>query len=66
MHPEKHRWAYDEIELTQMLKETGFVKIKRKKAGQSSIKEWKEPGMELDEKGNEWKPNSLILEAVKP
>lgn len=65
-HPEKHRWAYDEIELSQMLKETGFVKIERKKAGQSSIKEWKEPGMELDEKGNEWKPNSLILEAVKP
>lgn len=64
--PEKHRWAYDEIELSQILKETGFVKIKRRKAGQSLIKGWKEPGMELDNMGNEWKPNSLILEAFKP
>jgi len=64
--PEKHRWAYDEFELSQILRDIGFVKIQRKPAGKSLIRGWKEPGIEIHKDGKEWKPNSLILEAMKP
>jgi len=64
--PEKHRWAYDGIQLSQMLADTGFVQIKQKLPGKTLIRGWREPGIEIHQDGKEWKPNSLILEAIKP
>jgi len=63
---EIHRFMYDEFNLCAKLAQAGFKKIKRKKAGDSKIVGFQKDHFEILPNGMERKPNSLIIESVKP
>lgn len=62
---ETHQWTYDRISLAQLLKELQYKNVTVQAYNTSSIPDWNEIGLDLDEFGNEYKPGSLYMEAEK-
>jgi predicted SAM-dependent methyltransferase len=63
---EVHQWMYDSFSLSQLLKEAGFIKIKKRCATSSYNKKWKTFNLDTDYKGVVFKPDSLYMEAIRP
>lgn len=61
-----HLWMYDRINLELLLRETGFVNIKKLEYNNSDIRKWNEYGLDINEDGTQYKKRSLFLEATKP
>jgi len=62
---ETHQWMYDEANLGQLLETCGFDDVRRVSHDESSVPDWAAYGLDLDEAGNEYKPGSLYVEAVR-
>ena len=60
---ETHQWMYDELNLSQILITAGFINIKIHRYNTSSCIELLE--LDIDEFGNQYKPDSMYVEAVK-
>ena len=60
-----HKWMYDRINLSWLLKEVGYRKITIQRYNTSNIKNWDKFALDIDEFGNECKPGSLYAEAFK-
>jgi SAM-dependent methyltransferase len=62
---ETHQWMYDRINLSTLLVSLGYKNPQLQKHNTSLIPNWNEYGLDLDEHGNEYKPESLYIEAQK-
>lgn len=62
---ETHQWMYDRINLGALLVSLGYKNPQLQKHDTSLIPHWNEYGLDLDERGNEYKPESLYIEAQK-
>jgi SAM-dependent methyltransferase len=60
---ETHQWMYDRFNLGNVLTSLGFKNVKRYEYNTSSIPNWNEYGLDLDNEGKEYKPESLYMEA---
>jgi SAM-dependent methyltransferase len=61
---ETHQWMYDFKNLSELLGRTGYSDIRRCTFDESSIPDWDSYGLDRDESGGEYKPESLYVEAV--
>jgi hypothetical protein len=62
---EIHYWLYDQFSLRRLLKKSGFSIVEIVKAAESRITDWKRYGLDADEKGEAFKPDSIFVEAIK-
>ncbi len=62
---ETHQWMYDRFNLEHLLRTCGFAQIQRQEFNTSAISDWLAYGLDQDEKGGEYKPGSLYIEATK-
>lgn len=62
---ETHQWMYDKVNLGFVLLECGFKNVQQKAYDSSLIVNWQDYGLDLDQIGNEYKPDSLYMEAQK-
>lgn len=62
---EKHLWMYDEYSLCRILRRCGFNKVTVMGWNESQLSDFKEYELEVDSKGNEYKPHCLYVEAIK-
>lgn len=62
---ELHRWMYDSYSMSCLLRECGFNNIEFKSCNVSDIDNWAKYALEFDSNGNEYKPNSIYVEAIK-
>ncbi len=62
---ETHQWMYDRINLKVKLTNIGYKEIHIQNYNTSLIQNWTEYGLDVDEKGNQYKPESLYVEALK-
>lgn len=62
---ELHRWMYDEVSLTGLLQKAGYTVMGRCTYQTSNIPRWSDTGLDTDEQGREYKPESLYVEARK-
>ena len=62
---ETHQWMYDRINLSAKLTNIGYKEVQVKEYDTSLIPHWNEFGLDLDEGGNQYKPESLYIEARK-
>jgi hypothetical protein len=60
-----HQWMYDRINLKAILIKIGYKKIIIQDYKNSLIPNWYDYGFNIDENGNEYKPGSLYMEAIK-
>jgi SAM-dependent methyltransferase len=60
---ETHQWMYDRKNLTALLERTGFTDIEQVSFDASSIPDWNGHGLDRNEGGGEYKPESLYMEA---
>jgi SAM-dependent methyltransferase len=60
---ETHQWMYDKINLSALLISLGYKNTQLQSYNTSSIPDWNNYGLDFDEKGNEYKPESLYIEA---
>ncbi len=60
-----HLWMYDRITLGDSLLQAGFTRPLRRSLGDSDIPHWREYELEV-RAGKPLKPNSLVVEAIKP
>ncbi len=60
---ETHQWMYDKINLSALLISLGYKNPKLQSYNTSSIPDWNNYGLDVDENGNEYKPESLYIEA---
>ncbi len=60
---ETHQWMYDFRNLSQLLERTGYSEIRRVDFNESAIPGWDDFGLDRDEDGGEYKPESLYVEA---
>lgn len=58
-----HRWMYDEISLTALLRQAGFSEVQRCGAETSWIEGWSDFHLDAEPDGSMYKPESLYLEA---
>jgi SAM-dependent methyltransferase len=63
---ETHRWMYDAVSLARLLDITGFVDINSVEYNRSAVPGWSLTGLDTDALGNEYKTDSLYMEAKKP
>lgn len=63
---EPHLWMYDEVLLSALFADTGFVSVERMTAKTSRILEFTTYQLDVTEAGLIRKPDSLYMEAVKP
>jgi cephalosporin hydroxylase/predicted SAM-dependent methyltransferase len=63
---EVHRWMYDRVSLSRLLKSAGFTDVRVCCATESSIPDWAGFHLDTDESGRVRKPDSLFVEARKP
>jgi predicted SAM-dependent methyltransferase len=63
---EVHRWMYDRVSLSTLLKTAGFGDIQACSATRSSIPNFSSYGLDTHEDGSTRKPDSLFMEARKP
>lgn len=62
---EVHQWMYDRFSLERLLKQAGFVSIRKRGAGDSDIGAFGDYQLEIVD-GRERKPDSLYMEGRKP
>ncbi len=62
---ETHQWGYDRINLPALLENAGFTSVRLVDYQTSAIPNWKSIGLDLDERGAEYKPHSIYAEAIK-
>jgi SAM-dependent methyltransferase len=62
---ETHQWMYDRINLSTLLIRLEYKNIQIKSFNTSLIRNWDKYGLDLDDHGNEYKPESLYIEAQK-
>jgi len=62
---ETHQWMYDRISLPHIVGELGFHDVTLETFASSRIPHWDEIGLDRNEAGNEYKPDSLYVEARK-
>lgn len=60
---QRHRWMYDEVSLTRLLAGCGYVDIRKTTAGASGSGDWRCWGLDTNEDGSPYKPESLYMEA---
>jgi hypothetical protein len=63
---ETHQWMYDWANLTSLLQRCGFQSVRKRDYQSSAVEGWAQYGLDLDGQGNEYKPGSLYVEAIKP
>lgn len=61
---ENHLWMWDEVTLSDKLRELGFEGVRRRELGDSDIPRWTEFKLEIRD-GVPIKPHSLVMEARK-
>jgi len=62
---ETHQWMYDRISLKMMLINLGYKEPRIQEFNTSQIPNWNEYGLDTDNNGNQYKIDSLYMEAVK-
>lgn len=62
---ETHQWMYDRVNLSALLVALGYKNIVLQSYNTSLIPNWNQYGLDLDEHGNQYKPESLYIEAQK-
>lgn len=62
---ETHQWMYDKISLEAMLVRLGYREVKSLDFATSQIPNWSDYGLDTTESGDEYKPESLYMEAMK-
>lgn len=62
---ETHQWMYDRVNLTHVLYEANFDDVRVATYDTSVIDGWNTIRLDETEDGNEYKPGSLYLEAIK-
>lgn len=65
MQGENHRWMYDRYSLPKALELAGFQSATIVTAHQSRIDNWASYGLDVDQDGAVYKPDSLFCEAVR-
>jgi SAM-dependent methyltransferase len=63
---ETHQWMYDAENLSALLESCGFGDVAVVAFDRSRIPGWGAYGLDVDESGRQYKPDSLYIEAVKP
>jgi SAM-dependent methyltransferase len=63
---EVHYWMYDEVTLSDVLKQGGFTDTVRCAANQSALPGWVNEHLDTEPDGTVYKPTSLFMEARKP
>jgi SAM-dependent methyltransferase len=62
---QSHQWMYDEVNLREVLEAAGFVRIRRMAYDHSDVPEWGQIGLDLNDRGQEYKPESMYIEASR-
>jgi len=62
---ETHQWMYDRINLRSKLFNCGYKEVYIQNYNTSLIKNWSEYKLDVDEKGKQYKAESLYIEAIK-
>lgn len=62
---ETRQWFYDRINLSALLVSLGYNNPQLQSYNSSLIPNWNDYGLDLDENGNEYKPESFYMEAQK-
>lgn len=62
---EKHKWMYDEYGLGKLLENNNFKSVTPLSYNASKIPNFEKYALEVDDDGNEYKPNCLYIEAIK-
>lgn len=62
---ETHQWMYDRINLKRKLIKIGYEKVYVQDYRTSLIPKWSEFGLDVDDKGNQYQPGCLFVEALK-
>lgn len=62
---ETHQWMYDRINLSALLAGLGYGNVIIQRHNTSLIPNWNDYGLDMDEYGSEYKPDSLYIEAQK-
>jgi predicted SAM-dependent methyltransferase len=62
---ELHKWMYDEISLSRLLQDTGFIEIRRADYSSSAIPNWEKYRLLDSQDDAPRKPDSLFMEARK-
>jgi len=60
-----HQWMYDRVSLASLLASAGFRQISLRRYNESAIPNWESYGLEVTATGEEYKPMSLYVEAIK-
>ena len=60
-----HQWMYDRINLKAVLVDLGYREVSVETYNTSRVPHWNEYGLDANEDGNQNKPGSLYLEALK-
>jgi SAM-dependent methyltransferase len=62
----QHRWMYDRLTLKALLEKAGFEECKLVTAWESQIDGWDKYGLDGRAEGEEYKPESIWIECVRP
>ena len=62
---ETHQWMYDQVNLRALLLRAGFTAVEKRDCGTSGIPDWNRYGLDLNDRGGEYKEGSLYMESVK-
>lgn len=62
---ETHQWMYDRANLSALLVDMGYKNVILQTYNTSLVPNWNQYGLDLDEHGNQYKPDSLYIEAQK-
>jgi SAM-dependent methyltransferase len=62
---ETHQWMYDRINLKTILVNLGYREVILQDFNASLIPNWHEYGLDITEFGDQYKPESLYMEAIK-
>ena len=62
---ESHLWMYDHYSLREMMQEAGFGDIAKRAALSSGLTGWNRHGLDTNEDGSVYKPDSLYMEGVR-
>jgi len=62
---ETHQWMYDRISLKNKLINSGYREVHIENYNSSQIPKWIDYGLDIDENGSQYKPESLYIEARK-
>ena len=60
---ETHQWMYDHKNLAELLERTGYSDVLRVSFDESAIPDWDAYGLDRNDSGGEYKPESLYVEA---